>query len=841
MLQIIAVYIWLFRLLLNSKHFTMQRTVIKRDGSKEKFETQKIMNAIFEILTGLDVEDDYEIVFRIMKELDLKIPEEVKSEEIDNLLLKAIEQLIPQHPRYDRLATRQLLKQINKKIERKLSGFREYLDHGIDENLIVEEVLEFDLDLLESSLDYKRDELFGYFGLTTLRDRYLMKDRVQETIEKPQWFFMRVAMGIGSTNEQVVKVYNKLSRLEYLHSTPTLFNSATPMSQFSSCYVSVVDDSLESIMNKARETAFLAKHAGGVGTDVSRIRATGSPIKSLNAQSSGVIPFIKMYDTLINSIQQGGRRRSSQVISIQPWHLDVEAFLDLRETTGNAYFRTPSLNTKLWMPDEMMRRIENQEPVYLFDPGECPELVDAIGNDFARKYRQRIEQAENGELNQFKKLDGEAFFKKYLFKLAKTGHPWLVFKDEHNRKNPCPQYSVINSSNLCTEISIPNRPDSTAVCTLASLNLSKHVKGNGTDFDWDKIKDTLETMVLGLDNILDKNFYPSEEARQNTMDLRPLGIGVMGFAEALVDLNIPYDSEEAVISARKIGNFMRDVCYDYSEKLAEERGSFAHYEEAAKNGDGYTYKPRRNAVLLAIAPTATISIISGTTSSIDSYFSNLYSRDTLSGKHIVINSQLIEELESKELWNDDMANLIKQHNGSVQHINELDGVIDKDVYKTAYEIHPNRQIDIAAAFQESIDQAVSKSIYIDEQLRNDMPNIYLYAWKKKLKSTYYCFIDKVIKGEKYTSKVNKRGNRVGFGSSSPHKNNEEQELQDEKTSSARKGFGATSAQKHEESQKELVAEARKKFGDEAVDEALDAGAESCPTDPMLRKICPSCE
>ncbi|MTI87173.1 MAG: ribonucleoside-diphosphate reductase subunit alpha [Balneolaceae bacterium] len=815
----------------------MKRTVIKRDGSKEKFETQKIINAVFEIMAGLEVEDDYEIVFRVMKELDLKIPEEVKTEEIDQLLLKAIEQLIPQHPMYDELASRQMMKQINKKIDRTLSGFEDYLKHGIAENLIIEEVLDFDIDLLKSSLSYSRDELFGYFGLTTLKDRYLMKGRNQELIEKPQWFFMRVAMGIGNTNEEVVKVYNKLSKLEYLHSTPTLFNSATPMSQYSSCYVSVVDDSLDSIMDKARETAFLAKHAGGVGTDVSRVRASGSSIKSLNAQSSGVIPFIKMYDTLINSIQQGGRRRSSQVISIQPWHLDVEAFLDLRETTGNAYFRTPSLNTKLWMPDEMMRRIEHKEPIYLFDPGECPELVEAFGDDFAEKYNRRIQQAEEGTLKQYKKLEGDTFFKKYLFKLAKTGHPWLIFKDEHNRMNPCPQYSVINSSNLCTEISIPNCPDSTAVCTLASLNLSKHVAEDGSDFDWIKIKDTLQTMVLGLDNILDKNFYPSEEARKNTMDLRPLGIGIMGFAEALVDLNIPYDSEEAVIKARKLGSFMRDTCYATSEKLADEKGAFSHYTKMEKNSKGYPYKPRRNAVLLAIAPTATISIISGTTSSIDSYFSNLYSRDTLSGKHIVINSQLIEELESKGLWDDRMADLIKQHNGSVQYIEELEGHINKEVYKTAYEIHPQRQIDIAAAFQESIDQAVSKSIYIDEKLRGDMPEIYLYAWKKKLKSTYYCFIDKVIKGERYTSKVNKRGNRAGFGGTSGNVQAESQEA----SGKPGKGFGAPKAKLNAKPRNELEDETREKFGDEAVDKALAAEGDACPTDPILRKICPSCE
>ncbi len=820
----------------------MKRTVIKRNGSEETFETQKIMNAIFEILSGMDVEDNYEIVFQIMKELDLKLPEKVKTEEIDQLLLKAIEQLIPQHPMYDKLSARQLMKQINKKIDRRLGDFSSYLEEGIRENLLIEDLLEFDLDLLSSSMDYSRDELFGYFGLTTLRDRYLMRDRNNETIEKPQWFFMRVAMGIGNSNEEVIKMYNKLSRLEYLHSTPTLFNSGTPMSQYSSCYVSVVDDSLDSIMHKAKETAFLAKHAGGVGTDVSRIRSTGSPIHTLNAQSSGVIPFIKMYDTLINSIQQGGRRRSSQVISIQPWHLDIETFLDLRETTGNAYFRTPSLNTKLWMPDEMMRRIENGEPVYLFDPGECPELVDSFGDDFAKKYNERIKQAESGKLHQHKKLEGQTFFKKYLFKLAKTGHPWLIFKDEHNRKNPCPQYSVINSSNLCTEISIPNRPDSTAVCTLASLNLSKHVKPDHSDFDWDMIRDSLETMVMGLDNILDKNFYPSEDARKNTMDLRPLGIGLMGYAEALVDLNVAYDSEEAVILARKLGAFMREVCFEKSEELAEERGAFAHYDEMAKNGTGYDYKPRRNAVLLAIAPTATISIISGTTSSIDSYFSNLYSRDTLSGKHIVINRQLIEELDSKNLWDDRMANLIKQYNGSVQLIEELDGVIDKEIYKTAYEIHPKRQIDIAAAFQESIDQAVSKSIYIDELMRSDMSDIYTYAWKKKLKSTYYCFIDKVIRGEKYTSSVNKRGSRSGFGGFDNNSKKADKAVESSKQTPAKKrGFGAATSKPEAEINEELIVKARTKFGDDVVDEALAADGDSCPTDPMLRKICPSCE
>lgn len=810
----------------------MQRTVIKRNGKREKFQTQKIINAIFHLINGLDVEDDYEIVFRIMKELNLKVPEEVHTEELDTLLLKAIEQLIPKHPIYDTLATRQLLKLINKRIDKRFASFKEYVEYATGNGLLISSLLQFDINKLEEMIDYSNDSLLNYFGLSILKDRYLLKDRCHEIIEKPQWFFMRVAMGIGNSLDDIANVYRKISKLEYLHSTPTLFNSGTPISQFSSCYVNVVEDSLESIMMKAKETAFLAKYAGGVGTDVSRIRATGSYIHSLNAKSSGVIPFIKVFDAVINSIQQGGKRRSSQVISIQPWHLDIEAFLDLRETTGNAYFRTPSLNTKLWMPDELMKRIENNEYIYLFDPAECPELVEVYGEDFSIKYEKRIKEAEEGKIIKFKKISGRDFYKKYLFKLAKTGHPWLTFKDEHNRNNPCKCYSVINSSNLCTEISIPNRPDSTAVCTLASLNLAKHVNADKSDLDWDKIEETIKVMVRALDNILDKNFYPSDSARKNTMDLRPIGIGVMGFAEALIDLKIPYDSDDAVSLARKIGSFMRTAAYKASEDLAKERGPFLHYKEMQESDAPYDYPPRRNAVLLAIAPTATISIIAGTTSSIDSYFSNIYSRDTLSGKQIVINKKLIEDLEAKGLWNEEISDAIKIYNGSIQEIDFPEESINKELYKTAYEISPYRQIDIAAAFQESVDQAVSKSLYIDDKLRDDMENIYLYAWKKKLKSTYYCFIDKVIKGEKYTLAINKRGTRKGFNR--VEKSEQVHDLSKENGSKENE-------LKHNELER-IEAEARNKYGNELVDKIKNGGThDECPADPILAKLCPSCE
>ena len=804
----------------------MQRIVVKRDGTEEKFQMKKLINAIFALLEGMDIPDDYEIVFKVAKELDLKIPERVTTQELDTLVLKAIEQLIPKHYIYDTLAAKQLLKLINREIDKRFSSFKEAIEFGVNENLYKPELLDFDLDRLEDALDYSRDALLDYFGMTTLKDRYFTRDREGNIIEKPQWFFMRVAMGIGNNEDEVIKVYNKISKLEYLHSTPTLYNSGTITHQYSSCYVNVIDDSLESIMDKAKETAFLAKYAGGVGTDVTRIRATGSKIHSLNAKSSGVIPFIKIFDTIVNAIQQGGRRRSSQVMYLQPWHLDIDAFLDLRETTGNPYFRTPSLNTAVWMPDEIMRRIKEGEPLYLFDPAECPELVTAWGEEFTKKYFECIEKAETGHLKLWKKIDSREWFNRYLFKLAKTGHPWLTFKDRHNEHNPCPEYGVINSSNLCTEISIPNSPESTAVCTLASVNLAKHLNEDRTDIDWDKLKDTIETMVLALDNILDKNFYPSEESRKNTMDLRPLGIGLMGFAETLVELGIPYDSDTAVEFAEKVAKFMRDTAYRKSEELAKERGPFPHYEEMKEKGKPYPYPPRRNAVLLAIAPTASISIIAGTTSSIDSYFSNVFSRDTLSGKFIVVNKQLMKKLEELDMWNEEMAEKIKAHGGSVQFIDELEGKIDKRLFKGAYEIHPFRQIDIAAAFQKYVDQAVSKSIYIEEELRGDMFDIYMYAWEKGLKSTYYCLIDKTVKGEKYTQKVNKRGTRRGFGLRKAA--SEESETVKTQTTV-------------EEDIEQIERMAREKYGDEVVDKVKSGNIDACPTDPLLNKICPSCE
>lgn len=759
----------------------MSNIVIHRDGTAEPFQTEKIIKAIQDIVEGLHIDDPFVAVFKIIKNVELKLPDQVRTEELDELVLKAIEPLITDDPVFDKIATRQLAKIINKSVNGRFQSFSEYIQYAVGENLLSEKLLEFDLGALELTLNHALDNEFNYFGLATIKDRYLIRDRKKEIIEQPQWMWMRIAMGLSlpeqAKEEFAMKIYNKMATLKYLHSTPTLYNSGTPFSQLSSCYINVVGDDMAGIMEKATETAMFAKYAGGVGSSVTKLRASGSHIKSINAKSSGPIPFIKIFDTVINGIMQGGKRRSSQVIYMEPWHFNIYEFLDLKETNGSDYVRTRSLNTALWIPDEFMERVLKNDDWYLFDPHECKELTETWGPEFSKWYNHYIQEAQAWNIKLYKKVEAQELYRECLQKLAKTGNYWFNFKDRHNEANQAPSYSMIHSSNLCTEISIPNHEWSTAVCTLASLNLARFInkqKLKSTDvasmtFDekvdfihWDDIKETIEIAIQALDNIIDVNYYPSEAARKNSLDLRPLGLGFMGLAELFIDLDIPYDHPDALKLTDKIGAFMNASALKKSQSLVETRGTFGDYDASR-----YSYEPRRNALLLAIAPTASISLIAGTSSTVDSYFANVYSRETLGGKFTIIITQLVEQLKAKGLWNEKMKSRIVNAGGSIQNISELDGVINKNLFKTAYEFSPTCQVDIAATLQKHIDQAISRNMYIKEDGRATMFDIYLYAWKAWLKGTYYCFIEKTLQGEKYTENVNKRGQRAGFGNSSP--------------------------------------------------------------------------
>lgn len=845
----------------------MATAVLHRDGTQEMFKTEKLIKAIQNVVEGLQVNDPFIAVFKIIKNVELKLPDKVTTEELDTIVLKAIEPLITDDPDFDTIATKQLAKLINKQVTKKFRTFSEYINYAVSEDLLDKRLLDFDLGALELSINYDHDDSFNYFGLETVRNRYLLRDRKKDIIEQPQWMWMRIAMGLSlpekNKEDFAIKVYHKLATLRYLHSTPTLYNSGTKFSQLSSCYISVVGDSMDGIMRKATEAAQFAKYAGGIGASFTKLRASTSHIKSINAKSAGPIPFIKIFDSVINGIMQGGKRRSSMVIYMEPRHYNIYEFLDLKETNGNDYVRTRSLNTALWIPDEFMERVMNNEDRYLFDPHECPKLYSTWGKEFSAAYKEYIQMAEEGKLDLFKKVSAQELYRECLQKLAKTGNYRFNFKDRHNESNQAMSYSMIHSSNLCTEISLANNEDSTAVCTLSSINLTRFVdkaKLRSMEveslsyadklalIDREDMKETIHTAIHALDNIIDVNYYPSPESEKNSLDLRPVGLGFMGLAELFIELGMAYDSEEAVKLTDDIGAFMRKHAREKSEALAVERGTFRDYDK-----DKYPYAPRRNSNLLAIAPTASISLIAGTSSTVDAYFANVYSRETLGGKFTIIITQLIEQLKKHGMWNEEMKSSIVNAGGSIQHIKELDGVINKALFKTAYEISPMAQVDLASVLQKHIDQAISRNMYIKEDGRSNMFDIYMYAWEKGLKGTYYCFIEKTIQGEKYTESVNKRGERAGFGATTapaaatPEGAAPKRGFGGIRTAAMAAGsvdLGNIDLKNVTDEQKEAIeAKMRAEKGDEYV-EKLKSGTlynGACPIDPFEKVMCEACQ
>lgn len=753
----------------------MAKVVIHRNGQIEPFKTEKVINAIKDVLVDIKIDDPFVAMFKIIKNFETRLADEVRTEEIDGLILKAIEPLIPEDTIYDQIATRQLVKLISEDVNKRFSSFSEYIKFGVENKLLDPRMEEFDLGTLELNINYDNDKHLNYFGTSTLQHRYLIKDHSKNVLEKVQWMWMRIAMGLSilepNKEEFALKIYNKLATLRYLHSTPTLFNSGTNFPQLISCFIGVIGDSIEDIMAKATDAAQYAKFAGGTAMSFTKLRASGSNIKSINSSSCGPIPFIKIFDTTVASVAIGGKRASNLVAYLEPWHYNIEEFLDLKETNGNESMRARKLNTALWIPDEFMERVMMNEDWYMFDPKETPELSSTWGPTFSQHYRNYAEKAEKGEMKMWKKTKAQELYREMLIRMAKTGNYWLNFKDRHNEKSQAPSYSLIHSTNMCTEISIPNREDSTATCTLASLNLSRfllndklaNVKQMSLEeklecINWKDLVETTQIAIQALDNVVELNHYVSETSKKGSFDLRPLGLGVMGFGEMLLYLDIAYEHSDALAVSDKLGSTIYNAALEKSKELAKTRGTFADYDK-----DRYAYEPRRNILLLAIAPTATISNIAGTSSGIETFFSNVYARETISGKFTIVVKHLTERLKAQGLWSDDVRQKIMDAQGSVQHIGGIESALDKQVFKTVYECSPASQVDVAAVWQKYVDQAISRNIYVKEHERSSLFDIYMYAWKQGLKSTYYCFIEKNIQGEKYTENVNKRGNRLGFG------------------------------------------------------------------------------
>ncbi len=675
--------------------------------------------------------------------------------------------------------------------------FLRFVARGIDCGALDPQLAEFDLPRLARALDPARDRLLGYAAVTTLADRYLVRHpETRRLLERPQTLFMRVAMGLAlaeppeTRTSWALRWYDLMSSLRYLPSTPTLFNAGTPHHQLASCYLAEVEDSLESILGSAHEFGMLAKYAGGIGAAVSRIRAVGAPVRGINGTSGGLIPFLHLYDALIASISQGGRRRGTMCVYLEPWHLEVEAFLDLRRNAGDPYRRTHQLNTALWIPDEFFRRVEADELWYLFDPAVAPELPDLFGAAFSERYRTLCAQAEAGLLPRraWRRVPARELWLAILASLMETGHPWITFKDTGNLRSQLRGVGIIHSSNLCTEIFLPTSRDEIAVCNLGSVNLARHCSSDGR-LDWASLARTVHLALRALDNVIDVNLYPSERAERSNRRNRPVGLGLMGFAELLARAGISYAEPRAADLADRIAEFLSYHAIAASCELAEERGPFPTFarsrwaegilpidtldELARERGlpvdvdrsrrldwEGLRARVRRgvrNGAVMAIAPTATIALLAGTTPSLDPYYANVFSRQTLSGKFLEVNPVLVEELRARGLWDALLPELIAAR-GDLRAVPGCPPEL-VERFPTAYQVPPEAYVEVAARVQKWVDMGVSRNLYHAADRPGQLSAVYLTAWRKGLKSTYYCFVRPRMEVEQATVAVNKARRR----------------------------------------------------------------------------------
>ena len=683
--------------------------------------------------------------------------------------------------------------------------FPTFIKKGVENELLDEKLLQFDLKRLAGALDASRDLKFDYLGLQTLYDRYFL--HIGKTrIELPQAFFMRVAMGL-SLNEidreaRAIEFYEVLSSFDFMSSTPTLFNSGTLRSQLSSCYLTTVPDDLDGIYESIKENALLSKFAGGLGNDWTRVRALGSHIKGTNGESQGVVPFLKVVNDTAVAVNQGGKRKGAVCTYLETWHLDIEEFLELRKNTGDDRRRTHDMNTANWVPDLFMRRVMEHGTWTLFSPNNTPDLHDKFGEDFERAYTAYEAKAARGEIKPSRTIQASDLWRKMLTMLFETGHPWITFKDACNVRSPQQHAGVVHSSNLCTEITLNTSDTETAVCNLGSVNLLQHLKEgvSGTKvLDHAKLQKTISTAMRMLDNVIDINYYAVKKARDSNMRHRPVGLGIMAFQDSLYELRIPYASDAAVEFA---DTSMEAVCYfayQASTELARERGRYSSYRGSlwdkgvlpldtldllARARGGYVEVDRsstldwdalrskiaehgmRNSNCVAIAPTATISNIIGVDASIEPCFGNLSVKSNLSGEFTVINGYLVRDLKRLGLWDDVMVMDLKHFDGSLQPIDRVPAEI-KSLYATAFEVETRWLVEAAARRQKWIDQAQSLNIYMAGASGKKLDDTYKLAWLRGLKTTYYLRTMSATHAEKSTVSSS-RMNAVSAGTGGTH-------------------------------------------------------------------------
>lgn len=790
----------------------MNISITKIDGTKEPFNADRINRSIERAAYGLT--DPISKVTQIATETRVTIYDGITSDELDQATINAAVQNIKDDIEYDKVATRLLLKTIYRRVvgdydkdsdedlqQKHRDGFITYIKSGVEKKRLDARMLNFNLEALADALRVERDDQFQYAGLSGFLNRYALKDTdTQETVETPQYFFMRVAMGL-SYNEKdptfwAKTFYEKMSKFEYIAGGSTNLGAGTPRPALSNCFLLEVHDDMGHIAKSVADVMLLSKGSGGLGVSMTKLRAAGSPLKSNNGTSTGATPFAKIMDTAIRAIQRGGKKKGALCFYMENWHIDFPEFIDWKHNAGDDYMRMRTANTAAFLSDEFMKRVQAGDDWYMFDPAETPDLNELYGSAFSARYAEYVEMADAGKLRVFKKVPAEEQFRNILSALQSSSHPWITWKDSINLRALNNNTGTIHMSNLCTEITLPQDKDNVAVCNLASINLAAHV--NRKEVNWGKLEKTVRLAVRQLDNLVDINVLPIPEAEKSDRENRAVGLGVMGFSDTIEQLGMAYDTEHAYDFADRIFEFISYMAIDESANLAAERGSYTNFEGSrwskgmvpvdtlevlekdrniklsvdkeskhkGLNWDALRAKVKkgmRNATLMAVAPNANIGLLVGTTPGFDPRFAQVFSRNKISGKYMDVNHNLVKDLKNMNLW-DKVKDLIIEHQGDISDIPGIPQHL-KDIYKTSFTTSPYGFIEVAARAQKWVDQALSRNMYLETRDIEETMKIYSTAWEKGLKSTYYLHLKPRHSAEQSTVKVDKSAKlgRKAFG------------------------------------------------------------------------------
>ena len=816
---------------------------ITRDGKLEQYDSSRIVKHIIKISQGIN--DIEEKAKSISEQIDKIVYDKITLSELKEAIINACLQNIKDDYDYDRIATRLKLRQVYREVlgdydrdsltKSQSEYFLSYVKDNVSQGVLDERIAKkYDLEKLAKTLNYENDTLFTHTGLSTLMKRYALRDRNQKIIETPQIFWMRIAMGLAFNEEKptdyAILFYNKMAALEYIPGGSTNISAGTSKPRLSNCYLMDMEDDISHIGKTVSDVMKLSKATGGIGLSVTKLRASGSEISTNNTFSSGPIPFLHIIDSTIRAISRAGKKMGALCFYMENWHLDFNDFLDLKQNAGDDYRRARTANIAVYLSDEFMKRVSKDDYWYLFDPKETPELIELYGEEFSKKYAEYIKLAEDGKIKRFKKLKAKDQWRQIIVSLQGTSHPWITFKDAINVKALNNNTGTIHCSNLCTEITLPQNKDNVSVCNLLSINLAKHLTDGKVD--WDKLRNSVELGVRQLDNLVDINEPPVPEAKNFDSKNRAIGLGVMGFSDMLERLNFAYESQEGYNLADKVFEYISYYAIKTSAALAQEKGSYDFFSgslwsqgyvpldtmkrleenrQIKLETDDKSYLPEldwnrlreavkrgmRNSTLMAVAPTANIGLVAGTSTGIDPRFAQIFSRNTLSGKYLEINPNLEQKLKDLNLWQN-VKDQILSNQGDVSSLDVISDEV-KNVYRTSFDIAPEAFIEVAARAQKWIDQALSRNMYLNTRDTEEIMNIYELAWKKGLKTTYYLHMKPRHRAEQSTVKVNKS---EGIG---------------------KKGFGALL-------KKKTITEDKIKNNNQA-----------CPVDPMERLQCDSCQ